>query len=287
MARVAFLGLGGMGSRMARRLVGAGHETAVWNRTATKADPLIELGARGARDPADAVGGAEVVITMLATPDALRAVTEGPNGAASAIVEGATLIEMSTVGPGAVERLASALPAGVGLLDAPVLGSLPEAEAGTLRIFVGGPAELAGRWMPLLATMGTPTPVGALGMGAAAKLVANLTLYGTLGVLGEALALARAVGLPLDTTFDVLSGTPLGAQADRRRPAIESGTYEPRFPLRLALKDADLISLAAADAPVELPVTEAARSWLAAAAERGLGEQDYSTVLALIMGGVP
>src|SRR5207248_5546794 len=206
---VAVVGLGAMGSRIARRLLDAGHEVVVWNRTAERAAPLVEAGATAAATPAEAARRAEVVVTMVADPAALRDVTEGPEGTAAGVGAEATAIEMSTVGPDAVRRLASILPAGTGLLDAPVLGSRGEAESGTLRIFVGGPAELAERWTPLLSTLGSPLHVGPLGSGAAAKLVANTTLVGTIGVLGEALALADGLGLSREKAFEVLAATPL------------------------------------------------------------------------------
>lgn len=289
MTTVAFVGLGAMGSRMARRLIHAGYEVVVWNRTHTKAQPLIELGARAAVSPAEAASRADVVITMVASPEALQAITEGPSGIAAGITAGVSgvagasaVIEMSTVGPAAVSRLASALPDGVGLLDAPVLGSIAEAESGSLTIFVGGPAPLVERWMPLLSTLGSPVHVGALGAGAAAKLVANSALFGVLGVLGEALALAQGLGLSRAETFEVLAATPLAAQAERRRPAIEADVYPPRFRLSLAHKDADLILEAASTAGVDLRLALAARTWLADAERAGWGGSDYSAVLARI-----
>jgi 3-hydroxyisobutyrate dehydrogenase-like beta-hydroxyacid dehydrogenase len=271
MARVAVVGLGGMGSRLAQRLLDAGHELTVWNRTAAKAEAL---GAPVAASPAEAAARSEVVITMVADPPALQAVTEGPDGVAAGADTETTVIEMSTVGPAAVERLAQALSGP--LLDAPVLGSLNEAEAGTLSIFVGGDAELFERWREFLAVLGTPLHVGPSGSGAAAKLVANTTLFGALGVLGEALALAQALGLSRDSAFEVLSRTRIAAEAERRRTAVESGEFQPRFPLRLARKDADLI----AEQGLDLRVNEAARSWLA---EAGDGEQDYAAVLKRIL----
>ena len=284
MTVVAVVGLGAMGSRIARRLLDAGHEVVVWNRTAERAAPLVEAGATAAATPAEAARRAEVVVTMVADPAALRDVTEGPEGTAAGVGAEATAIEMSTVGPDAVRRLASILPAGTGLLDAPVLGSRGEAESGTLRIFVGGPAELAERWTPLLSTLGSPLHVGPLGSGAAAKLVANTTLVGTIGVLGEALALAEGLGLSRAKAFEVLAATPLAGQAERRREAIEGGEYPPRFTLYLARKDAELVVAAAEEAGVDLRLTDAARRWLADADEAGWGDRDYSAVLAWILG---
>ena len=208
--------------------------------------------------------------------------TEGTDGIAAGADETTTVIQMSTVGPAAISRLAAALPAGR-LLDAPVLGSLAEAEAGELRIFVGGPYELVEEWTPPLSVLGSLLHVGPLGAGSAAKLVANTTLFGTLGVLGEALALADALGLDRNTAFEILASTPLAAQAERRRPALESGEYPPRFSLALARKDADLVAEAAARAGLDLRLAEAARSWLREAEEAGLGEADYSAMLARIL----
>lgn len=283
MTAVGFIGLGAMGSRMAHRLLDAGHELVVWNRTREKMSPLTEGGAKAAASPADAASRAEVVITMVSDPAALRAVTEGPDGIISGTTASTTVIEMSTVGPAAVSRLASVLPPGTSLLDGPVLGSLAEAEAGTLEIFVGGPADLFERWASLLSVMGSPIHVGPLGAGAAAKLVANSTLLGVLGVLGEAVALAEALGLSREAAFDVLSATPLAAQAQRRRTSIEKGDFPPRFSLALARKDAELISGAAGASGVDLRLLAAARSWLADAEEAGWGDRDYSALLAWIL----
>ena len=284
MSVVAVVGLGAMGSRIACRLLEAGHDLVVWNRTAEKAQPLVEAGAVAAATPAEAAARAEVVLTMVADPAALRDVTEGEDGVAAGVGEGATVIEMSTVGPDAVRRLGSVLGEQAGLLDAPVLGSRSEAEEGTLKVFVGGPPELVARWTPLLSVLGSPLHVGPLGSGAAAKLVANTTLVGTIGVLGEALALAEGLGLPREQAFEVLAATPLAAQAERRRESIESGEYSPRFALYLARKDAELVVAAAREAGVDLRLTEAARAWLADAEEAGLGDRDYSAVLARILG---
>ena len=137
MTAVAVVGLGAMGSRIAVRLVAAGHDVTVWNRSAGKVGPLAGLGAIPAATPAEAASRAEVLITMVADPAALQAVTEGPDGVVAGASASLTVVEMSTVGPAAVARLASPLPRATGLLDAPVLGSLDEAESGSLVIFAG------------------------------------------------------------------------------------------------------------------------------------------------------
>ena len=281
MSTVAVIGLGGMGSRMARRLLDSGHELVVWNRTMEKAQPLVELGAIAAESPADAARRAEAVIIMVTDPVALQEVIEGPDGVAAGASEATTVIQMSTVSPAATSRLQTVLePTGAGLLDSPVLGSLTEVASGTLKVFAGGPDELVERWLPLVSVLGSVIRVGPIGAGTAAKLVANSTLLGILGVLGEALAVAQQLGLPREVTFEVLAATPIAAQAERRRPAFESGEFPPRYALHLALKDANLILEASG---TELRVIEAVREWLAEANEASWGDKDYSALLAWML----
>jgi 3-hydroxyisobutyrate dehydrogenase/2-hydroxy-3-oxopropionate reductase len=280
---VAVLGLGAMGSRIADRLLAAGYPVTAWNRTQEKAMPLVERGAVAAATPAAAVADVDVAITMLASPDALAAVAEGEAGIAGALRRGQTLVEMSTVGPAAIDRLRGMLGDGVTLVDAPVLGSVAEAESGRLVVFVGAAADDAKRLRPLFEELGTPLHVGGPGAGAAAKLVANSTLFGALAVLGEALALSDALGLDRDAAFSALAHTPMAAQAERRRDAIDAGSYPPRFTLSLARKDAALVVDAASAAGTSLPVASAALSWLEAADRAGAGDLDYSAVLATIL----
>ena len=157
MATVAFVGLGAMGARMARRLLDAGNRLVVWNRTPAKAEPLAAAGATVASTPAGAARDVDVVITMVSDPGALRDVTSGDDGVIAGLGSSATLIEMSTVGPAAVSRLASRLPPGQAMLDAPVLGSVPQAREGRLKVFAGGPEQLCERWFPVLEALGSPS----------------------------------------------------------------------------------------------------------------------------------
>lgn len=285
MNAVAVVGLGAMGSRVAARLASVGHEVTVWNRSPEKAEPLAELGAIVAATPAEATSGAEILITVVADPAALQAVTEGADGVIAGASASLTLVEMSTVGPAAVARLASTLPPEIGLLDAPVLGSPAEAASGSLVIFAGGPAQLVERVLPVLAAVGSVLHVGDLGSGAAAKLMANAALFATLGTLGELIALARGLGLPAEAAYRVLTATPLAAQAERRRAVIEADEYQPRFRLSLAGKDARLIADSARAAGVDLRLITAAGTWIADAEQAGLGDQDYTAMLKTILGG--
>jgi 3-hydroxyisobutyrate dehydrogenase-like beta-hydroxyacid dehydrogenase len=269
MTSIAVIGLGAMGSRIARRLVDAGHGVLVWNRDPAKAAAFE----RRARTPAEAAQAADVVLTMVADEAALEDVTQFAEDAAFA------LVQMSTIGRAATERLAGRLPEHVELLDAPVLGSIAEAEAGTLRIFAGGSAALVERLSPLLGTLGTVVHVGEVGAGSAAKLVANFALLSSVAALGESIALADDLGLARAAAFDVLAATPLGAQAERRRTAVETGAYAPRFTLALAEKDARLVR----DAASERPLAAATQEWFTRALAAGRGADDYTAVVAEIL----
>lgn len=277
--QVAVVGLGVMGGRIARRLLSAGHEVTVWNRDGRKAAPLVADGCRAVRTPADAARATDVVITMVSDAEALRAVTAGADGVLAGLSDGGTLVQMSTVGVESMQDLQASLPEQVALLDAPVLGSVVEAESGTLTVFAGGPDSLLRDVRPLLSALGTVLPVGPVGMGTAAKLVANASLLGVVGLLGEVLSLADGLGLPTRVAHDVLAATPLAAQADRRRPVLESRQFPPRFALSLARKDADLIIRP----DLDLRLLPAVRSWLVDAEAAGSGEEDYAAVLATII----
>jgi 3-hydroxyisobutyrate dehydrogenase-like beta-hydroxyacid dehydrogenase len=277
MADIAVVGLGAMGSRIARRLIDAGHDVIVWNRDSAKAEGFPQR----ATTPADAAERADVLIIMVSNPAALAEVSKGAEGIAAGARAGSTVVQMSTVGVTAVQRLESELPDGVALLDAPVLGSLAEVEEGRLYIFAGGSDAVVARVSPILSTLGTVVPVGRVGAGSAAKLVANFSLISVLAALGEAFALGRHLGLSDQALFEVLAVTPLGVQAERRREAIESGDYPPRFALALADKDAQLVIDAAGD--LDLRVARAVRSWYADAMREGRGEQDNSALLATIL----
>lgn len=280
MARLGFCGLGQMGGPMAARLLGAGHQLAVWNRTADRARPLVERGARRAESPADAAAGAEAVVTMVSTPEALEQVVFGDDGVAAGLAEGATVVEMSTVGPDVVRALRARLPTTADVLDAPVLGSVPQATDGTLKVFVGGDAAVVERWRPVLETMGRPVHLGPLGAGAAMKLVTNSTLGALMTALAEALALADSFGLRREAVLDILAESPIGTTVRSKRANIESGAYPPNFKLALAVKDLRLVTEAAEKAGVDSRLAPAARAWLEDAERAGLGPLDYSAVIA-------
>ena len=147
MATLAFLGLGLMGTPMATRLLEAGHDLTVWNRTSEKTGPLVDRGASAAPSPAEAVAGVDVAITMVTNAEALEGVVFGDDGLAPALRPGQLLIDMSTVGPDAVRSVAARLPYGVTMVDAPVRGSVPQATQGNLAIYAGATEVASEAWL--------------------------------------------------------------------------------------------------------------------------------------------
>ena len=282
MTAIAFLGLGAMGVPMAERLIEAGEEVTVWNRTPERAERFAGR-ARVAATPAEAAAGADAVVTMLAAPDAVEAVVLD-QGTAAAMRPGATLVEMSTIGPDALAGLASELPDGIELIDAPVLGSVPNATDGTLKVMVGASDEQFERWQPTLSALGTPIHVGPRGAGAAMKLVVNSTLAGQIAVLGEALLLADRLGLEQEPVAEVLLGSPIGPALSRKLDAVRSGSFPPSFKLELMSKDVRLFLDAAEKRGVDPRVAVAVAAWLDDAESEGMGALDYSALIAAIRG---
>lgn len=282
MVRIAWLGTGNMGLPMARRLLESGHDVAVWNRTPGRAEPLAEAGARLAPTPAKATSDAELVVTMLADPDAVMECLSGPDGVIHSLDAGATYVDMSTIGPSAVRAIRAKLPSSNPMLDAPVLGSVPQAAAGELKIFAGGAYADYERWEGVLQVLGTPLRVGELGAGAAMKVVVNTALVDLMATLGEVLAVADGLGLPEKAVLDVLEGSPIGVTVASKRAHLESGHYPARFRLALAAKDARLALRAAGEHRVGLRLTPDAAAWLDDALAAGFGDLDYSAVVAMV-----
>ncbi|MGZ4212158.1 MAG: NAD(P)-dependent oxidoreductase [Actinomycetota bacterium] len=279
--KIAFLGLGAMGTPMAGRLLDAGNDVVVWNRTPKKAEALGERGARIASTPADAARGADATITMLADEEALEQVVLGADGVREGIATGTALIDMSTVGPAAIARIGEALP-DVDVIDAPVLGSITPAARGELIVLMGASDAAAERWRGLLETFGRVVNVGGPGSAAAMKLIVNSTFLAAISALGEALALGAAFGLPRATVLDVLEMGLFAPMVRYKRALIEADSYEDAaFSLVLAAKDARLVDEAATEEGLQLAVARAVRAWLDDAG-RTRGAEDVAAVVAHI-----
>ncbi|MFC4563322.1 NAD(P)-dependent oxidoreductase [Nocardiopsis mangrovi] len=280
--RIGFLGLGRMGSLMAHRLTDAGYDVTVWNRTPESARPLVAAGARAADTPRGAAADRDLVISMLAAPKAVDAVFFGPDGAADGLAPDTVVAEMSTIGPSEIHRMRDRLPISVRLIDAPVLGSLPQASAGELKIFAGGTGADVAACAEPLGRLGDLRHVGGLGEGAALKLAANLSFITATVAIGEAIRLAESHGLSTDTILDALSDSPAGALVTRMRDKITAETAPPTgFALGLAEKD---LALAVAEGALEGGVVAAARDRLHSASTAGLADQDLSAVIGHLRG---
>ncbi|GHE88156.1 hypothetical protein GCM10018785_64570 [Streptomyces longispororuber] len=261
--RIAFLGLGHMGTPMARQLLAARHPLMVWNRTAAKAEPLVAAGARRAATPADAVRDADVVITMLAGPDAVRSVADA---ILPALRDGAHWVEMSTVGPDVVRELGERTGSRVTLVDAPVMGSTDKAAAGELGVLAGGDADGVAH---VLARFGPVTRTGPLGSGAALKLVVNTAVLGGVALVAEAMALADALGLDADTARAALARGPLAGAVAR------AFAQDVHFATALAVKDVSLATRTA-----RLPAMEAVLAhYETAASDPATAPEDISAAV--------
>jgi len=197
MSTIGFIGLGAMGSRIAGRLLDAGHHVYGTNRTKPKAEGLIERGLQWRDTPREVAAAADVVFSMVTDDDALDAISLGPDGILAGLVEGKVYVDMSTVSPRASRELAARVDSlGAQMLDAPVSGSIPQAESGTLAIMVGGDRHAFGQVEPLLAELGqTVTHVGTNGQGLLLKLAVNISLAVQTLAFSEGLLLAERGGI--------------------------------------------------------------------------------------------
>ncbi len=273
---VALLGTGTMGAGMAANIARAGLPLRVWNRSRDKAEPLAQLGATVADTPAEAVRGADVVLTMLFDADSVAATMEQ---AREGLAPGTVWLQQSTVGVEGSDRLvALARDLGVAYVDAPVLGTRGPAESGALVVLAAGPEDVRDQVQPILDAIGSRTLwLGAAGEASRLKLAANAWVITVVEGIAEALALTRSLGLDPALFLEAVAGGAMDAPyVGVKGRAMLAGDFEPSFAVSGAAKDADLIVAAARGAGVELAVVEAARDHLARALAAGHGDQDLS-----------
>lgn len=257
--KIAFLGTGLMGLPMARRLVAAGHDLKIWNRSPARAEPLSAI-TEICRTPADAASDAKIVISMLIDGSATRSVLQD-QGVLSAMQPGAMIIDMGSVDPATDRELANlAGELGLGYIDAPVSGGVVGAEAGMLAIFVGGEVALACRAEPVLKEMGQPTHLGPIGAGQIAKLANQVIVATTIGAVAEAFHLAQAGGCELTALRAALMGGFADSRIlDLHGARMIAGNYVPGGRSAAQLKDLDNAVAQAAATAVSLPLAKTAR----------------------------
>lgn len=292
MSRVAVIGLGRMGGPMADRLRAGGHALTICDLDAAAVRAGVEAGDAAAQTPALAAADADAVITMLPSPAAVEEATIGEDGVLAGARAGSVLLEMSTGPPALARRLAQAgEAAGIDVLDAPVSGGPPGAQAGTLAIMVGGSSSVLERVRPLLERMGSVIlHMGPPGAGQATKLCNNLLAGVHMAAISESVALARREGLDPAALLEVMRNGTGDSRVLRMRfpvPGVQpeapaSRGFAPLFPVDLIAKDLGLALEAAGEQGLEVPVAGAALARYEAAQAEGLGALDYSAVFALL-----
>jgi 3-hydroxyisobutyrate dehydrogenase len=279
---VAVLGTGRMGAPIARNLLAAGFSVTVWNRTAARAQALVDDGAQAAETPAAAAGGADVLITMLSDGPATDRAVSGPDGALSTLRPGSIWVQMGTIGLDWTEQLGELARAkGVEFVDAPVSGSDGPARDGKLVILASGDDRLRARLEPIFAVLGRRTMwLGAAGSGSALKLVLNGWLASITEAAAESVALATALGLDPRVFVETLADLPLGSPyALTKADAMIAGSFTPGFALKWAQKDVELAAFAASQRDLSLPVLESVEARWGEVVAAGAGEEDVASVV--------
>ncbi len=275
---VALLGTGTMGAGMARTIAAAGLPLRVWNRTRSKAEPLADVGATVARSPAEAVRGADIVLTMLFDTDSVRSALEDARDGLAAGA-GTVLLQQSTVGvDGTAELAGLADELGLVFVDAPVLGTKKPAEDGALVVLASGPQSAEQVVRPVLDAIGSRTLwLGEAGQGTRLKLVANSWVLTVVEGIAECLSLARSLGVEPERFLDVVKGGAMDAPyVQLKGSSMLAGDFTPSFGLDGAAKDASLILDAARGAGAGVELVEVVQRHFARALEAGHGDLDLS-----------
>ena len=285
--RIAFAGLGIMGAPMARNLLDAGFDVSVYTRTTEKAERFAtEHGARAAKTPAEAAEGGDALVTMVPDAPQVEEVLFGASGATDALPEGSLVVDMSTTSPAASTEIGRRLAErGLAFVEAPVSGSRPKAEDGTLTIMAGGERANFKRALPLFEAMGERiVHVGPLGHGQMAKLVTNTMGAVNAAALAEAVRTAKAAGLDRDAFLEVAAGSAAAsAMLNLKGPPMFDERFEPPlFKLDHMLKDVRHTVEEAGSLGFELQLGALAERLYARAAESGHGEQDFAAVYTVI-----
>jgi 3-hydroxyisobutyrate dehydrogenase-like beta-hydroxyacid dehydrogenase len=287
MSTVGFVGLGTMGSRVAARLHAAGHEVYVTNRTKAKAQPLLEQGMKWLGTGREVAAAAEVTFSMVTDDDALAAIAGGDDGILAGLAPGKVWVDMSTVSPGASRRVASqAGDRGAQMLDAPVSGSVPQVESGTLSIMVGGDAQAFATAEPLLQELAAAvTFVGPNGQGLLLKLAINISLAAQAIAFSEGLLLAERGGVDAKLAADTIAASPVGSPMLKARvPMFLDSDQQAWFDIRLMHKDIGLALQTAREQALQVPATEAADDVLDEASKRGYDERDIAAIHDVLAG---
>lgn len=279
--KVGLIGLGLMGSPMARNLLKAGFPLTVWNRTRAKAEKLGQEGAKVANSPQEVAADSDVLITIVSDPPALEQVLYGANGALSELKKGSVLIDSSTVSPALARRIAkSCSERGVDFLDAPVTGGTWGAEKGELVFMIGGKKDVLDRVEPILQAVGKRFfLLGPNGAGQTVKLAMNMILALQVEALAESLELVTRAGVPGERLIEVLQSSMARAQVlDVKAPMLMKRDFTPSFPLRLMHKDMGLAMDLAKELGLDLPAGAAAFKAYSSVKAAAKSDVDYAAI---------
>jgi 3-hydroxyisobutyrate dehydrogenase len=278
--RTGFVGLGHMGGNMAARLLGAGYRVFGEARSSERARPLIEQGLQWRDTPRELAEAADVVLTSIPDDGVLEGVASGPDGILAGLGAGKTWVDLSTVSPEASRDLSERVQTqGSWFLDAPVSGSVPQVQAGTLTIMVGGDEDAYRRVEPILNELGTPNYIGDNGQGLALKLAINISLAVQMLAFAEGLLLAERFGVDRQKALDVMEQSPIGSPMLRARASIILDPPEEAwFDLRFMHKDIELALETAQRLQIPLPSAERADEVLERAAGLGYERRDLAAL---------
>ena len=282
--RIGFIGLGAMGGGMAGHLVRSGYAVTGYDVSAERAEAAARAGVTRAASPSAAVADADVVMSSLPHPAAVRATYLGPDGVVARARAGAVLVDLSTIDPDTWKEVGRAAAArGLDCLDAPVSGGPAEAGSGKLVVLVGGDERVLARCRPLFAVLGTEIHhVGPLGSALVVKIVNNVMSMGNVAVAAEAMVLGVKAGMDPQRLFDILSTS--GGRSHhflKRFPNVLAGDFDPRFSIALSRKDLGLAARMAESLGVPMLTLAIVRQVYEAAAAAGLDGRDMAAVTAL------
>src|SRR5438128_7394855 len=278
---LGFIGMGHMGGHMALRLLDAGYQLTVYDRTRQKAKALGQPGAQVAQTPKELAANCQVVMACVTNDEAQQDVMFGTDGALAGVHGSSIIIDLSTVSPDASRRLyQAAKEKGVPMIDAAVSGSVPQVEQGSLVMFVGGEQMTYQQCKPILDVLGTTSfSMGASGMGTTMKLVVNTLLGLGMQALAEAIALGEKAGLEKGLLLDVLGQTAVLTPGQKSKlDNVRQEQYPTNFALSLMHKDFSLVLSQAYDVSVSMPATAAAQQMYTAAMAKGMDE-DFSIMI--------
>lgn len=285
MTRIAFLGLGAMGSRMAARLLDAGHQLTVWNRSAERMQALSDKSARVCDTPQNAARDADIIVSMLRDDEASEQVWLDPDrGALGGMNKDAIGVECSTLSLPYMRRLSDSFERKERkLLDAPVAGSRPQAEAGQLIFLAGGPSETVETLRPIFNTMGGAVHhAGEIGAGMVVKLMVNALFGAQLAMIAELIGFAQRTGIDTVKAMNILGETPICSPAAKgASAAMLANAFAPAFPIELVAKDFQLIAHSSASVGAHTPLSELTRQIYEAGIAKGLGDDNITGIVQL------